>query len=87
MVNNLLLVSLENSVYTGTINHLCVGQVMSHAKCESSFWSKNPVLVPIYVFRIVCGLIGCGCRLAVLAHGFDVGHFWAKSAKTRVTKN
>ena len=39
---------------------------------------------------MVWGLVGCGCRLAVLAHGFGVGHFGLrqpKFAKSRVTKN
>ena len=38
---------------------------------------------------MVWGLVGYGCRLAVLAHGFGVGHSGLqqpKVAKSRVTK-
>ena len=38
---------------------------------------------------MVWGLVGYGCRLAVLAYGFGVGHFGLrqpKLAKSRVTK-
>ena len=30
---------------------------------------------------MVWGLVGYGCRLAVLAHGFGVGHFWVATAE------
>ena len=39
---------------------------------------------------MVWGLVDYGCRLADLAHGFDVGHFVLyirKLSKTGVTKN
>ena len=60
-----------------------------HAINYSSFWSKNQFVIKIYACRTVWGLIGYGCRLAVVAHGFGIGHFGLcirKLSKTGVTK-
>ena len=88
-VSNLLLVSKKTGSPLVHVIHLCVGQSGSHAKDMLSFWSKNQFGIKIYVCRMVWGLVGYGCRLAVLAHGFGVGHSGLrqpKVAKSRVTK-
>ena len=58
-----------------------VGRHVTLTMCQSSFWSKNQFVVPIYVFWIVWGWFGYVCSLAVLVHGFDVGRFWVATAE------
>ena len=63
--------------------------LVSHVINVSEFWARNQFIIKIYVCRMVWGLVGYGCRLAVLAHGFGVGHSGLrqpKLAKSRVTK-
>ena len=74
MLNNLLLVSLENFVYTGTIDHLCVG--LSRYVSVSCQFAKNQASSANICYYDCMGLFVYGCRLVVLVHGFDVGHFW-----------
>ena len=54
-----------------------------------SFWSKNQLGIKIYVCRMVWGLVGYGCRLVVVVHGFGVGHsglYIRKLSKPGVTE-
>ena len=63
--------------------------LVSHAISPLSIWSMNQLVIKKCVCRMVWGLVGYGCRLAVLAHGFGVGHFGLcirKLSKTGVTK-
>ena len=62
---------------------------MCHAISVSNFWSRNQFIIKIYVCRMVCGLVGYGCRIVVVVHGFGVGHSGLglrKLSKTGVTK-
>ena len=66
-----------------------VSESVSHVMSQSEFWSRNQFVIKIYVCRMVWGLVGYGCRIAVLAHGFGVGHSGLcirKLSKTGVTK-
>ena len=54
--------------------HILVNESICNKKC---------------VCRVVWGLVGYGCRLAVVAHGFGIGHSGLclrKLSKTGVTK-
>ena len=90
-VNNLLLVSKKTgSTLVLLLIYVWVSQLVMIMTNVSSFWSQNQFVIKIYVCRMVWGLVGYGCRLAVLAHGFGVGHFGLrqpKLTKSRVTKN
>ena len=84
MVSKKILLAL--AIY---LNYVWMSQLVTIRTSQLSFWSRNRLVIKICVCRMVWGLVGYGCRLAVLDHGFGIGHFGLqqpKLTKSRVTK-
>ena len=63
------------------LNYVWMSQLVTLRTSQSTFWSMNQLVIKKCVCRMVWGLVGYGCRLAVLAHGFGVGHSGSRQAE------